>query len=209
MNPAIAIAAFNRPHALERLLSALCRAEYPVGDVPLVISIDRGEGEGNRQVRQIAAQFYWPFGEKQVIRHDAHLGLVENVFFCGGLAEQYGGVIFLEDDQGISPFFYPYAVQALRTYGGDPRIAGLSLYALWFNGYTRQPFVPWADGSDVFFVQVPYTIGQVWSAAQWRRFREWRSTQPRVLSSEDQVHDMFLHFDQEDWFPLLTKYVVE
>ncbi len=209
MNPAIAITAFNRPLALQRLLVGLLHAQYPAAEVPLVISIDRGEGDGYFAVRQLAAQFDWPYGEKQVIRHDAHLGLVENVFFCGSLAEEYGGVIFLEDDLSISPFFYQYGSSALRMYGEDSCIAGLSLYALWFNGYTHQPFVPWNDGSDVFFVQVPYTIGQAWSATQWKRLREWRSVRERVLSANDPVHDMFLDFDRDDWFPLLTKYVVE
>lgn len=208
MNPAIVISAYNRPHALGRLLGALARAEYP-RQVPLVISIDRGAGGPDAQVAELAEQFHWPFGPKRVICQPSHLGLVDHVFFCGALSQEYGAVVFLEDDLGVSPVFYRYAAQAIAFYGDDPRIAGLSLYGLWFNGYTREPFVPWADGSDVFFVQAPYTQGQAWTASQWRRFAEWRAAGARRLSLADPVHDMFLHFDAADWFPLMTKYVVE
>ncbi|MGB8643994.1 MAG: glycosyltransferase family A protein [Anaerolineae bacterium] len=209
MNPAIVISAYNRPHTLRRLLTALSRGEYPNRQVPLVISIDNDEHGTNREVIQVAEHFAWNFGPKRLICHQEHLGLVRHVYFCGGLAEEYGAVIFLEDDLGVSPILYAYASQALAFYDQDSRIAGLCLYALWFNGYTRQPFVPWADGADVFFVQVPYTQGQAWTRAQWKRFTDWRTAQARTLSPAAPIHDMFLHFDAEDWFPLMTQYVVE
>ncbi len=209
MNPAIVVSAFNRPHTLQRLLTGLSRAEYPGAPVPLVISIDREQSEQHDQVVWLAQQFDWPFGPKRIICHDEHVGLVKHVMFCGSLALEYGSVIFLEDDLGVSPVMYSYASQALACYGENPRIAGLCLYGLWFNGYTRQPFVPWADGSDVFFVQVPYTQGQAWTASQWKRLIDWQIAADRTLTPADPVHDLFLHFDSEDWFPLMTKYVVE
>lgn len=208
MNPAIVISAFNRPHALARLLSALNRAEY-TGDVPLIISIDRGTTGIDEQVARAATQFDWRFGPKRVICHAEHLGLVAHVYFCGGLAKEYGAVIFLEDDLGVSPVFYKYASQALAFYDADSRIAGISLYALWFNGYTQQPFIPFADGADVFFIQVPYTQGQAWTRAQWQRFTDWRASGKRTLQRNDNLHDAFLHFPADDWFPTMAKYVIE
>jgi len=209
MIPAIVISAFNRPESLARLLNAIAQAEYPDDPVPLVISMDRGEDDRSVETCRVAEQFAWTHGPKRLIRHAAHLGLVQHVFFCAGLSHEYGAVIFLEDDLGISPVFYRYTTHALEFYEHDERIAGLCLYALWFNGYTRQPFFPIADGADAFFCQVPYTQGQAWTSAQWQRFEDWRAAGDRTLKPTDQLHDLFFQFDAEDWFPLLTKFVVE
>ncbi len=215
MNPAIVISAYNRPNSLARLLASLAKADYAVKDVPLVISIDRGHlgdrGDDNRntEVRAVAEAFEWQSGAKRVIQHADHLGLVAHFFYCGGLTQEYGSVIFLEDDLLVSPDFFKYATQALSFYDNDARIAGISLYALWFNGYTKQPFVPLSDDADAFFIQAPYTQGQAWTHAQWTRFADWRASGNRALSRDDNIHEMFLHFDAEDWFPLLTKFIIE
>ncbi|CAG0940660.1 hypothetical protein ANRL1_00236 [Anaerolineae bacterium] len=209
MNPAIVISAYNRPHALERILSSISQAQYVQRDVPLVISIDRGDDERNNQVAAIANQFEWKFGPKQVIHHSNHLGLLQHIFFCGGLTNTYDAVISLEDDLYVSPSFYVYASQALNFYHDDPRIAGVSLYALWFNGYTKQPFVPLADGTDGFFLQIPYTQGQAWSKRQWERFTAWRARGNTRPGRGDNLHEMWFHFDAQDHFPILTKYLVE
>lgn len=189
MNPAIVISAYNRPASLARLLASIAKADYPPGDTPLVISIDRGDDDRNRAVAKIAEDWKWQSGRKQVIHHTEHLGLVRHVFFCGGLTQEYGSVIFLEDDLAVSPDYYKYAAQALRFYDHDERIAGISLYALWFNGYTKHPFVPLADDSDAFYIQVPYTQGLAWTQAQWTRFADWRAAGNRTLSRADNVHE--------------------
>ncbi len=212
MKPAIVLSAYNRPQALERLLLSLQRAAYPAeGGIPLFISIDCGENGIHPEVRKVAEQFVWPFGPKEVRCHERHLGLVEHVLFCGGLTGTYGDVIFLEDDLLVSPVFYSYATQALDFYRDDGRIAGLCLYALWFNGYTQQPFVPLADDGDSFFVQIPYTQGQAFTAGQWQRFLAWRDSGNRRLTPADtrSVHEAFFHFDAEEWFPLFAKYAAD
>jgi hypothetical protein len=209
MNPAIVVSAYNRPEALLRLLASMRKAHYPGGDgARLVISIDRGGHPGNARVVEAAKAFEWPHGPKEVIHHPEHLGLVKHVFFCCGLTQTYGDVIFLEDDLVVSPVYYTYAAQALDFYRADERIAGVSLYALWFNGYTQQPFVPLADEADVFFLQTPYTQGQAFTRGQWARFAEWRASGDRRLTGGDNLHEFFFHFDAEDWFPMLAKYVV-
>ena len=208
MNPAIVISAFNRPHALVRLLAALNRAEYPDDGVPLVISIDRSTTGNNHDVCDVAEQFEWRFCPKRVVKHKNHLGLVQHVFYCGGLSQEFGSVVFLEDDLGVSPVFYKYASSALAFYADDECVAGISLYALWFNGYTKQPFVPLADGTDVFFLQIPYTQGQAWTQKQWRRFSDWCAKGNLRPASGDNLHKMWLGFDAEDHFPIMTKYLV-
>ena len=208
MNPAIVISAYNRPHALARLLAAVGKAEYPSDGVPLVISIDRSDTGNNQDVVDVAERFDWRYGPKRVIKHPDHLGLVRHVFFCGELSQEYGAVVFLEDDLGVSPVFFKYAAHALAFYDADECIAGVSLYALWFNGYTKQPFVPIADGTDTFFLQIPYTQGQAWTRKQWQHFNDWRGKGSPRPTSGDNLHKMWLNFDAQDHFPIMTKYLV-
>src|ERR1051325_5197834 len=137
MYPAIVISAYNRPVALKRLLLSLSKAVYPQGNqTRLVISIDHGEEAAYQKVVDIAKAFEWTCGPKEVIEQDEHLGLVEHVFFCCGLTQKYDAVIYLEDDLIVSPAFYTYCAQAFNFYKEDHRIAAISLYALWFHGYT-------------------------------------------------------------------------
>jgi hypothetical protein len=206
MQIAIVVNAYNRPQALARLFNALQRAEYPADvRVPLVISIDRG---GREDVRKLAEQLDWPFGPKDVILQEQHLGLLQHFFACGNLAKVYESVIYLEDDLTVSPMFYAYTSQALAFYQDEDRVAGVSLFGLWFNGYTQQPFVPLADGSDVFFVQTPYTQGLAFTRAQWVGFDAWRHSPEAASPPAAPLHEAWSHFDTEDWFPLFAKFVI-
>ncbi len=206
MRPAIVVNAYNRPTALARLLTALQAAAYPLDEpVTLIISIDLG---GSSQVRALAESFVWPHGPKEVILQTQHLGLVEHFFACGDLTTRHDAIIYLEDDLTVSPVFYAYAAQALSFYQADERIGGLSLFGLWFNGYTQQTFVPLADGSDAFFVQVPYTQGLAFASAQWARFQAWRHALPAAVVPGVLLHEAWSHFDREDWFPLLARFVI-
>ncbi len=206
MQLAIIVNAYNRTTPLTRLLASLRQAEYPAEVlVPLVISIDRG---GSQEVRQIATDFAWSHGPKEVICQERHLGLVQHFFACGNLTERFNAIVYLEDDLTVSPVFYAYTSQALSRYQPDDRVAGLSLFGLWFNGYTQQPFVPLADGSDAFFVQVPYTQGLAFTRTQWMRFEEWRHSSAATDPPTVPLHEAWWRFDREDWFPLLARFVI-
>jgi len=206
MQVAIVVNAYKRPEALARLLTSLQQAAFPAAvPVPLIISIDHG---GSADVRILADNFAWPPGPKEVIPQEQHLGLVQHFFACGDLAQRYDAIVYLEDDLAVSPVFYAYASQALAFYQRDERVAGLSLFGLWFNGYTQQPFAPLTDGADAFFVQVPYTQGLAFTRAQWASFDEWRHSSFATAAPRVPLHEAWLHFDQEDWFPLLAKYVI-
>lgn len=206
MKPAVVIAAYNRPDALERLLQNIAYAHYPV-DVPLIISIDP-DGSRQSEVAAVAHRFAWVHGEKRVIVHETHLGLVEHVYFTAGLASEFGSIIRLEDDYFVSPTYYDYASQALDYYADDPRIAGISLYSVWFNGYTHEPFTPYLDTGDLYFMQSPWSQGQAFTASQWDAYSAWRATDPH-LTPADPIHEVYATFDAADWFPIATKYLAE
>ncbi len=154
---------------MRRLLGSLDAASYD-RQVDLVISVDRSD---TLEVAHLARAFSWRHGTKEVIEQPRHLGLRRHVLACGDLALRHGSVIVLEDDLFVSPHFYGFATQALDAYGGDERIAGISLYAHAFNETAQLAFRPVPDDSDMFFLQLASSWGQCWTAAQWRGFRAW------------------------------------
>lgn len=204
--PAIVISAYNRPLVLRRLLGSLLQANYAGKVVPLVIAVDGGNAPAALATLAEAHSATWPFGPKVVIHHPARLGLQGNVFFCWSLAERFGSVIHLEDDVQVSPAFYTFAASALPYYQADERVGLISLCALWFNGFTHEPFVPLPTSSDVFFVQVPFFQGLAFTCEQWRRFEAWHRINSRP-TVRDNLHPAWLNFPVTDWMPLLAKYL--
>ncbi len=175
INPAIVISAYNRPHALQRLLNSIAAAHYEGEDITLVISIDQS---GSDSVKTIAGNFDWKHGTKQIISHAEHLGLKRHILFCGALAKEQGAVIVLEDDLMVSPFFYDYARQAHAYYKDEPSIAGISLYNYQVAESCFLPFKAIDDGSEVYFMQVASSWGQLWTKRQWEDFETWFARHP-------------------------------
>lgn len=171
MNPRIplVVIGYNRPGALDRLLNSLLRAIFP-SEVELIISIDGGGGE---EVIHLARSFQWPFGAKRLILHEQNLGLRNHVLSCGDLALDYDAIIVLEDDLAVSPEFYHYALQAFAFYRDEPNVAGISLYHHAYNESAQFPFIPLADGSDVYFLQYASSWGQMWTRDHWQGFSSW------------------------------------
>ncbi|MBK7216073.1 MAG: hypothetical protein IPH95_03115 [Candidatus Promineofilum sp.] len=209
MIPAIAIPAFNRPASLARLLAALAAADVAAG-TPLLIAVDcpadAHHAPANAAVLALARAFRWPHGPLEIVVQPAPLGLVGNVFYCGAAAETYGAVALLEDDLLVSARFHAYARQALAAYAGDDRLAGLSLNSPWANGFTHQPFVPLLDDDDVYFLQLSTPQGQVYTAAQWRAFREWTATAGPDAGAAA-VHDLLNALPADDWLGLKARYL--
>ena len=207
--PAIIVVAYNRPKSLARLLNSLSKADYPGATaVPLVISIDGG-GDLGDEVGRIAHDFVWEFGEKEIVAHGDNLGLIGHVFVCGDLSDRFGAIVLLEDDLMVGKAFYRYAQQAAGFYRSDPNIAGISLSALWFHGFTQLPFTPYLDGGDSFFMQIAWYQGQVYTAEQWDKFRAWLAQDEGGQTTLPYMHPMFSQFPATDWFPLKTRYLVE
>ncbi|MBL8046446.1 MAG: hypothetical protein JNL09_07895 [Anaerolineales bacterium] len=204
--PAIVISAYNRPTALRRLLGSLLQANYAQNTVPLIIVVDGGNTPAVQATLAEAQSVMWPFGPKEVIQHSTRLGLQGNVFFCWSLAERLGSIIHLEDDVLVSPAFYSFAASALPYYNADEHVGLISLCALWFNGFTHEPFVPLLAPSDVFFVQVPFFQGLAFTREQWRRFDDWCrvNSHPSPVAN---LHPAWLDFPATDWMPLMAKYL--
>ncbi len=209
MTPAIVVLAYHRPKALRRLLASMSRAEYPEGiEVQLVVSIDLDLDRGPlwAETLQAAREFQWPYGPKEVIERSEHLGLVGHFWASGSLTHIYGSAILLEDDLVVATSFYAFAVSALGAYGADERVGGSCLYGLWFNGFTGEPFQPLDDGSDVFFLQLPYTQGLCFSARQWDALERWANGDCGAKTAN--LHPAFGEFGPDEWFPQLAEYFV-
>jgi hypothetical protein len=222
----IIVVAYNRPKPLSRLLNSLLQATYP-GEVELIISVDgsveawkrggvdelkRGRGE---EVRKVAEEFVWPFGEKKLIFHEDNLGLRNHVLSCGDLSKDYDGVIVLEDDLFVSPAFYDYTLQAIEYYKDDPKIAGISLYSHAYNETAQFPFRPLEDGSDVFFFQYAASLGQFWSQEGWDAFRGWYDAlAPRDESGGNSLDSSFLPpnirlWPESSWKKYFIAYIIQ
>ncbi len=171
--PTLVLALYNRREASLRCLDSLSAAEYPGKKVKLVISIDNDDNK-NRDILELAENYPWEHGEKEVIYHETNLGIRDHFNFCGDLTEKYGSVIFLEDDLFVSRYYYDYAMQALDFYKDDEKIAGISLFTKTrIEGWRRMlPFIPLDDGSDNFFVQQA-SSGQIWTYGIWKDYKKW------------------------------------
>ena len=173
--PVIVVVAFNRTQSLKRIFDSLVKAVY-TGKTRLIISIDNNGT--NQDVVDLANHFSWESGDKEVIYRPEHLGLRKHILTCGDLTYQHGSIIMLEDDLVVSPYFYQYAVEALNFYKDSTEIAGISLYNLPYTEASKLPFLPLKDDSDVYFMQVPSSLGQAWTMEHWDKFKKWFDTNP-------------------------------
>ncbi|MER0041005.1 hypothetical protein [Pseudomonas sp. MGal98] len=204
--PTIVVIGYNRPKSLSRLLGSLIAAQYPEGNVRLVISLDNS---GNPEPRKVAEAFDWPHGEKRIIAHPQRLGLRQHVLSCGDLTEQYGDVIILEDDLFVSPFFYDYTHKALQAYADDAGVAGISLYSVQFSQTVDLPFMPVDDGdSHVHFIQMAASWGQAWSRRHWQGFRQWLESNGTDISHIDGIPADIRGWPESSWLKLYTAYII-
>lgn len=200
--------AYNRPEALARILQSLAGANYVnYSDIRLIISIDGG-GNRNQEVKQAANSFVWVYGEKEIIEHQENLGLRDHVIFCIDLTDKYDNLIILEDDNFVSINFYDFAIQALSFYNNDTHIAGISLYAYQYYESFNTVFIPLADGYDTYFMQVPSSLGQIWTKRQWSAFKFWYNTNPSI-EPKDKIPEKVKTWPESSWKKYFYKYMVE
>ena len=166
---AIVVVGYNRIVPIKRLLQSLLSADYEGLDVPLVISIDCS---GNGDLYRYVTDFKWPFGNKYVNIQRERLGLKRHILQCGDLSQLFRAIILLEDDIFVGPYFYDYTLQALKAYGDNDHIGGISLYMNEMGDY-NVPVSYYHDGSDTFLRQRTASWGECWSKSQWAQFRLW------------------------------------
>jgi len=205
--PALVLLAYGRPRSLERALRSLALADYGNRKgVRLIISIDRSDCQ---EVYDIAEQFEWVYGEKEILAHEKKLGMREHSLFCGDLVQQYGSIIFLEDDSFLSGQFFDFSLQAREFYSDKMSVAGISLYGYSFNELTGLIFIPLDDGFDNYFVQSATTWGVLWTERQWRDFREWLvefGADP--VTVENGVPTLVASWPETSWKKYINKYLI-
>ena len=203
--PAIVIVAFKRPLALKRLLTTIAKANYdPYKDIPLIISIDRGNCVATAQV---AHDFLWDYGEKRVLEHPQNLGLRQHILSCGDLTKEYGTVIVLEDDLLVSPEFYRYTVEATDFYANSSEIGGISLYSYDFNEYAETKFIPLEDGYDNYFIKTASSWGQAWTRSQWLEFKQWYDSNARTIAIDKVLPQKLQEWPESSWKKYFIKYL--
>jgi len=204
--PVIVIIAFNRVHALKRILNSLDMALCPEG-TKLIISIDN-DGT-NQEVAEIANEYLWRFGEKEVIYRVERLGLRRHIITCGDLVYQYGSTIIIEEDMVVSPFFYKFVQEALDYYKDSQEIAGISLYRLPYTEACKLPFIPLCDESSIFFAQVPVSLGMAYTVSQWDQFKKWLNINPDITHIEGLPLIVKKYWSASSWKKYMYGYMVE
>lgn len=166
---AIVVVGYDRLNAIQRLLNNLRSCIY-VEEVPLIISIDCSN---NTLLYEYVNSYHWTWGEKYVYIQKSKLGLKEHILRCGEFTNHFRGIILLEDDLYVSPFFFQYTKLALDFYERDVDIAGIALYKNEINGYAGFPAYYYNNGSDAFLFQEVCTWGQCWNKMMWDKFVDW------------------------------------
>ena len=167
---AIVAIGYNRQAGLSRLLDSVNDAVYDIPEVPLFISID---ASGDQKLYEYVKGFEWKHGPKFVNIQEERLGLKNHIFQCMSLSKYFKGVIILEDDILVSPYFYHYACKTLEKYGDDERVAGIALYRNEYDGYSNIPLIPLYNGQDVMAWKSICTWGEMLNERMWREFSEW------------------------------------
>lgn len=181
LNIPIVVVAFDRVSSLKRILGSLEKGVYACS-VKLIICIDGG---GPEQVIDLANQFIWDHGEKEVICQSENIGLRAHILKSGRLALKHDGIVLLEDDLYVSPYFYQFMLATQTQYADTSEISGVALYSPQYSETACLPFTPIDDGSDVYFMHLACSWGQSWLSHQWRDFEVWHEKNNSLVLQDD------------------------
>ena len=204
----IVVIGYNRVDCISRLLDRLNACDYPSGDIPLVISLDNC---GKDDVLNYTMKYDWIHGEKTVIHQPERLGLKKHILKCGGYMDEYGwdAQIMLEDDVYTSTAFYSFAMQTVKKYHDDNNIAGISLYSMPQNQTVRLPFSPIDSESDVFFMQLAQSWGQIWMRKSWHEFIAWYDENSETFTECEGVPFNVCRWPESSWLKYHIRYCIE
>lgn len=206
MKPVIVVVAYNRPQSLKRILKFIGNAKYPDKDVPLIISIDKGD---NEEVLNIANDFVWEYGEKIVDYQKENLKLRKHILKCGNWSKKFGSVIILEDDLIVSPYFYIYAQKALSFSADKHYIGGISLYNHRWNVNVSEPFEISDDSFDNWYFQFASSWGEAWTKEQWISFLEWYEKNENKDLHSIEMPDFVANWSSSSWLKYFIKYLID
>lgn len=206
--PAICCLGYNRKKSMKRLLESIGRAVIPYDNVTLIISIDQSDLSDD--VEEVAKEFQWTHGRKIIKRYDKRLGVIEHTMRCGDLVNEYGAIIYLEDDIVVAPGFYIYTVEALKFYGNNSNVFGIGLYSQeWLPTYECR-FVPAYCGSDTYGYNGDISWGQCWIRKQWNEFRAWFIKQNNNLKIDSSKIPLTVQrWGEQSWSRYLCVYLIE
>ncbi len=202
---AIIVVAYNRAGSLRRLLQSLENAIYKRNDIPLIISIDKAD---NKEVHQVANEFVWNYGVKNVVMQEERLGLRKHILQCGDYSIKYGSAIILEDDITVSPAFYQYADAAHGFYKDEGKVVGVSLYGYSISESRLAPFYAVNDGYCNYFMQVPSSWGQLFIGARWAEFKEWYNRSYQNFD-EKLLPAYIRNWGEKSWKRIFAAYMIE
>ena len=207
MKPVIIIPAYSRPQALTRLLNSINCADYPSNDTRVIISLD---GDASESVRKTATNFSFDHGTVEINEQETHLGLRKHIIWCGDQTEIYDSVIVLEDDLFVDRYFYHFATHSLQFYQNEEKISGISLYSYAYNPVSKLAFQPMYNGFLGFFMQVPSSCGQAWTANQWKRFKTWYDgASADKLEKNQGLPKIIKNWPESSWKKYFYAYMVE
>ena len=201
----IVVVGYNRPRSLARLLNSINAADFDSNDVLLIISIDKGD---NQDVLQVAEDFDWKHGKKDIRYQPENLKLRKHILKCGDISQEYGSVIILEDDLFVSKEFYRYATKALDFVKDDPKIGGVSLYNHLFNVNVCEPFSALPDGYDNWYFQFASSWGQAWTAEQWKQFKLWYGDNNEKDITGYDIPVTVTSWSSSSWLKYFIKYLI-
>lgn len=202
IHPAIVIIAYNRTQSLQRLLTMVADGVY-YSEVDLIISIDKSN---NEEVLLLADSFDWQHGEKRIIAHEKNLGLKKHILSSGDLTKEYDAVVMLEDDLLVSKDFYQYAKKAINYYQHEPRVAGVSLYSCQITESSLSRFEAIDTKEDTYFMSLPSSWGQAWTAKQWTEFKQWLETWDKKFKH---IPTYIQYWSTHSWKKIFTEYLLE
>jgi len=207
VNPTVVVAAHSRPRSLQRLLKSLAAAHYPAEGVDIVISIDGGF---DPEVLRVADRFAFDQARVRVVRRQENIGLRNHIIWCGALSDDCGAVIVLEDDLIVDPWYFQYAMHAVRYAGNLRGIAGIALYAPEFNEMANLPFSPLRSGQDFYLMQTPCSWGQLWIRNQWQQFSDWYAQNQNLPGRFDsELPAAVLAWPETSWKKYFAAYLVD
>lgn len=206
---AIVLVCYNRLDGLKRLLHSLDLADYDErNDIHLIFSIDNS---GSNEIKKYAEEYNWRHGEKHIRTFESRQGLKKHIILCGDYTSEYDIVVVLEDDIYVSDSYYRYAYNAANYYWEEDNVAGISLYCFqknWLDWPLR--FEPRRVGdSDVYFLKVAQSWGQVWTKRKWLPFKEWFIHNSDFSENIDDVPNYLLTWPESSWLKYHDKYLIK